>query len=73
MPSNNAEYQKKYYAENKEHMIAMIKINCAKIIQCPICHTDVRKASMCAHKKTKLHLYIASQLIRTPLAQDDVK
>lgn len=67
MPSNNADYNKKYYADNKDRMLALIKQNSTIIIQCPICHTGVRKSSMVAHRKTKLHQYIANHQVNITL------
>jgi hypothetical protein len=56
--ANSKEYSKKYYEANKEKIIAKIRMNQNILVQCPICNVDVKRGSLNAHNKTKIHKYI---------------
>ncbi len=63
MPINNPEYNKNYYANHKDVMKAQIKATSDKLIECIACKKQVKKGSMQAHKLTKMHNYISSQIV----------
>ena len=56
--TNTAEYNKKYYQENKKHILQKIKENSAKEMTCPVCGAIIHKCSWKSHKISKLHKYI---------------
>lgn len=58
MPSNSAEYMKKYYEANKAKILNQVKENAIKEIECPTCNKMIKKSNVNAHIKTKLHKYI---------------
>ena len=63
MPINNPEYNKNYYATHKDVMKSQIKASSDKLVECIACHKQVKKGSMGAHKLTKMHNYISSQMV----------
>ncbi len=63
MTITNQEYNKKYYAEHKVTMQAQIKTLSCVLVECTVCKKQIKKGSMSAHKLTKLHNYIASQIV----------
>ena len=54
-------YNKNCYQNNKEKMKQQIKNTSSELINCTACNKQVKKGSMHAHQKTKLHEYIKSQ------------
>ncbi len=63
MSVESNEYNKNYYANHKDIMKAQIKISSDKLVECITCKKQVKKGSMQAHKLTKLHNYITSQIV----------
>ena len=63
MSVESNEYNKNYYANHKDIMKAQIKISSDKLVECITCKKNIKKGSMQAHKLTKLHNYIASQIV----------
>ena len=63
MSVESNEYNKKYYANHKDIMKAQIKATSDKLVECITCKKQVKKGSMQAHKLTKLHNYITSQIV----------
>ena len=63
MSVESNEYNKNYYANHKDIMKAQIKISSDKLVECITFKKNIKKGSMQAHKLTKLHNYIASQIV----------
>ena len=55
-------YNKNYYANHKDVMKAQIKAISDTLVECIGCKKQVKKGSMQAHKLTKMHNYISSQI-----------
>ena len=63
MPTkDNTIYNKNYYETHKDVMKAQIKATSDKLVECIACKKQVKKGSMQAHKLTKMHNYISSQI-----------
>jgi len=56
-------YNKNYYATHKDVMKAQIKAISDTLVECIGCKKQVKKGSMQAHKLTKMHNYISSQIV----------
>ena len=63
MPTNKPDYNKKYYAEHKDAMKAQINAASCILVECTTCKKQIKKGSMNAHKLTKMHNYIFSQIV----------
>ena len=55
-------YNKNYYATHKDVMKAQIKAISDTLVECIGCKKQVKKGSLRAHKLTKMHNYISSQI-----------
>jgi hypothetical protein len=52
MPSNNKDYQTKYYQMNRDKLL----LNTKELVHCSVCNCDTKKSYITRHNKTVRHL-----------------
>ena len=67
---NSAEYNRKYYEQNRERILQQMAENKKKYTVCKVCGAKLKKSSMTSHKTTKLHLYALAHPHATPFTAE---